>query len=202
MISLPHKPILGFGTKNIQQFSSSISKVQSLQIPFFYFLLSVMLSIFWDLMHLLKENGILLLEFSFLINPTTGSHSQNDSWLMGISGSKSCSCERSWWKYQFWYDTFVSVGNYLPDNFDMNMIYISLSLYFLFYFIFFWCWWWAHNLKFYPFYWKKKCDLCKTKGSVVVDFNAHIRTWSDIANRDGCWESCTRVVTWCAKFNW
>ena len=79
MISLPHKPILGFGTKNIQQFSSSISKVQSLQIPFFYFLLSVMLSIFWDLMHLLKENGILLLEFSFLINPTTGSHSQNDS---------------------------------------------------------------------------------------------------------------------------
>ena len=79
MISLPHKPILGFGTKNIQQFSSSISKVQSLQIPFFYFLLSVMLSIFWDLMHLFKENGILLLEFSFLINPTTGSHSQNDS---------------------------------------------------------------------------------------------------------------------------
>lgn len=134
MISLPHKPILGFGTKNIQQFSSSISKVQSLQIPFFYFLLSVMLSIFWDLMHLFKENGILLLEFSFLINPTTGSHSQNDSWLMGISGSKSCSCERSWWKYQFWYDTFVSVGNYLPDNFDMNMIYLSLSLYYYFFF--------------------------------------------------------------------
>ncbi len=27
---------------------------------------------------------------------------------------------------------------------------------------------------------------------MVVDFDAHIRAWpgSDIANREGCWESC------------